>query len=629
MLQYFLMKKTLSILLFLPAVFFSQAPAGYYSGTESLTGYALKTKLYEIISTKTVNWHYGDLVNYYGITDLDKYYDHDASNSTYLLDIYSEIHSGQDTYEYTVDDMTGSSTAEGSGWNREHMMPQSTFNSTYPMYSDLHYVIPTDARINQLRSNYPYGVAGTTNYDTFSNGSKISRNGTPGSAYTGRVYEPIDEFKGDIARSLLYFSVRYEKKLPAFEFYNGTSPANDRNPLDGTQEKAFEDWYLAMLLQWHNLDPVSQREVDRNNLVYGLQKNRNPFVDNPQWVNLIWNQAPDAVPPQAPSNLTVAQNSAYFVNLSWNASPDSDVLGYKIFKNGELVATTKSPSVTVDHLDPSSSYFFTVKSYDNGYNESAESTALNVMTLASDIYARDLQVTKYLEGSANNKAIEITNRTGHPVNLEGYKLSLQYYNNPIYYFPAAFELEGTVQNNETFVVINPNANFTCFTNDQAKFVTAAPQLTYTGNNYVELRYKSTTVDVLGALDTNNSSVLENVSLYRNTSVLHPTATFNLAEWTSHPSDYCENLGTLSAADVITENLSDISLYPNPVVGDVLYLKGQSVANVKDVRIFDVSGRLMLSEQNSFKDKNYLNVQKLQPGVYLLQLDHRSLKFIKK
>ena len=281
------MKRILFFSLLIPISFFSQIPAGYYDGTQNLSGYSLKTKLHDIISKKNINWHYGDLQAFYNQTDLDRYYDHDASNTSILLDIYSEIPTGPDVYEYTTANMIGSANAEGQGWNREHIMPQSSFNSNYPMYSDLFFVIPTDARINQLRSNYPYGMAGTTNFYTFTNGSKINRNGTPNSGYTGRVYEPINEFKGDIARSLLYFAVRYEGKLNSFNFYNGTSAANDTSPLDGTEEKAFENWYIAMLLQWHNQDPVSQREIDRNNAVYSLQKNRSPFIALPAWVNTI------------------------------------------------------------------------------------------------------------------------------------------------------------------------------------------------------------------------------------------------------------------------------------------------------------------------------------------------------
>ena len=107
------MKRILLLSLFLPVLVFSQIPAGYYDGTSSLTGYALKTKLHEIISSKNINWHYGDLNEFYNKTDLDKYYDHDASNTAILLDIYSEIPTGPDAYEYTVANVTGSASEEG------------------------------------------------------------------------------------------------------------------------------------------------------------------------------------------------------------------------------------------------------------------------------------------------------------------------------------------------------------------------------------------------------------------------------------------------------------------------------------------------------------------------------------
>src|SRR5690606_12500175 len=224
------MKKLFYLIYLLPALFSAQAPAGYYSGTENLSGYALKTKVQEIIS-RNYNWHYGDLQNYYKQTDLDVYYDHTPATNPFfntttntmeyiMLDIYSEIPSGPDAYEYHTGQMIGSGSGEGLGYNREHVIPQSTFStgsiSDYPMYSDLFFVIPADARINQLRSNYPYGIAGTTTYWSFTNTSKIGNSAIPNYAYTGRVYEPIDEFKGDVARALLYFAVRYEGKLSSF-----------------------------------------------------------------------------------------------------------------------------------------------------------------------------------------------------------------------------------------------------------------------------------------------------------------------------------------------------------------------------------------------------------------------------
>ena len=624
------MKQFLFSVLVVPALFFSQAPANYYNGTSELNGYELKSKLHDIVSSKTITWHYGDLPNFYGQTDLDQYYDYDSSNTTYLVDMYSNNPTGTTAYHYTKDNLISSAGAEGLGYNREHMMPQSSFNSNYPMYSDLFFVIPTDARINQLRSNYPYGIAGTTNYYTFTNGSKISKNATPNSGYTGRVYEPHPEFKGDIARSLLYYVVRYEGKLNSFNFYNGTSPANDTSPLDGTEEKAYEDWFLALLLQWHNNDPVSQKEIDRNNIVYGIQKNRNPFIDHPEWVNSIWSQSPVVVVSAAPENLNTSQISSYFVNLNWSPSTDANVLGYKIYQNGISIGYSKTPSFTADHLSPSTLYQFTVKSYYRNYTESADSNLLAITTLERDVYAKDLLITKYLEGTNNNAALEITNRTGHPVNLNKYRISAQFYNSTSdnYYFPAPYELEGIIENNQTFVILNPNSNFPCIANEQARFVSAAPQVTFNGSNYLELRYLSRTIDAIGTKGINNFETLADISLYRNSAISDPSITFNLSEWQAYPMDYCENLGVLAATEMNGTVKSESSVYPNPV-GNILFVKGEQLEKLKTATIHDLSGKQILKINAPFKNGNSLEVQKLIPGVYILQLDDQSLKFIKK
>jgi hypothetical protein len=114
----------------------------------------------------------------------------------------------------------------------------------------------------------------------------------------------------------------------------------------------------------------------------------------------------DAVAPQTPTNVTVTQNSAYFTTLSWTPSTSTDVIGYKIYQNGTLVGQQKT-TFSVDHLTPSTAYTFTVKAYDNGYLLSPDSNTASVTTLASDIYAKDLMVTKYLEGTSNNKGLKL------------------------------------------------------------------------------------------------------------------------------------------------------------------------------------------------------------------------------
>ncbi|MDF0720383.1 endonuclease [Kaistella sp. PBT33-4] len=620
------MKKIVFFACFAPAVLFAQVPAGYYNGTAGLSGYALKSKVHEIIS-RNYNWNYADLPAYYGITDLDRYDDHGPANNDILLDIYSEIPGAPDAYEYTVSQLTGSASTEGVGYNREHIIPQSTFDSYYPMYSDLHFVVPTDARINQLRSNYPHAVGGGTTFYTFTNTSKIRSDNTPGYAYSGRVYEPVDEYKGDVARMILYFAVRYESKLRSFNYSAGSGPANDTSVLNGTAEYAFDPGYLEMLKMWHSSDPVSTRETERNNAVYSIQKNRNPFIDNPGWVDLIWSETPDALPPQAPSGLAVTATGAHFVTLTWTPSADADVLGYHVYINGNTVpfTTVKENTATIDRLTANTAYSFAVRSFDRGYLESAVTNPVSATTLYSDSFAKDLMITKFIDGSGFNNAVEISNNTGHEVNLNNYNLRIQFYNsvNGNYYFSESFQLEGKAAAGETFVVRNPRATFNCYSNEQAKFVTASDPLTFTGTQYVELAYKgNSTVDAIGTKDTFNS--LGDMSLYRQYAN-QPNTLFNPAEWQNYPTDYCQNLGTLTVADNLVTN-SEAGIYPNPV-RDLLYLTDVG-DKATHAQIFDLSGRLIRTLKFSNQKEKSVDVSELPSGVYFIRVNTKSFRFIK-
>ncbi len=627
----FYMKKLILPFLFVSVLCAAQAPEGYYAGTEGLTGYALKSKLHEIVSRKVVTLNYSDLQEGFGSTDLDIYYDHDASNTEYLLDMYSEKPSGPDQYEYTTSQMTSGQSAEGLGWNREHIMPQSTFYSNYPMYSDMYYIIPADAFINGKRSNNPYGIVGTSVNNTFSNGSKLGKSAIPNYAYTGKVYEPIDEFKGDIARSLLYFAVRFEGKLGTFKYNTTTSASSDANPLDGTEERAFDPAYIAMLKSWNENDPVSQREKDRNNSVYGFQHNRNPFVDHPEWVNMIWDTTTDGAAPSAPKNLTATESGAYFATLSWEPSADPEVLGYRIYNNGTLLATSKNTTLSLDHLTPGLHYQFTVKAYDQDYLESEATNSVNVDPMMSDMYAKDLMITKYLEGSGDNKAIEITNKTGHAVDLGNYRISVQFYSsaNGNYYFPAPFELEGTLADGATYVLVNRYADFSCFQTRDGDVVTSAPQLLFSGGSYLELRYKSQTVDAIGVKDSDNYDTLGNVSLYRNADVKQPSSTFSLSEWTAHESDFCENLGENTLAVSGQQVKADLVLYPNPV-HDRLFISGKDVSGISAVHIYDMTGRKVNTYREPFRNSSSsIDLSGLKSGLYLISIDGKTYKIIHK
>ena len=640
------MKKYILTAIFLPVIAFSQVPAGYYDGTAGLSGYALKTKLHEILSTKVYSYNYSDIVDYYVNTDKDSYYE----NNNSVLDIYTENPTGAEL-EYNFTQNIGSANSEGLGFNKEHGMPQSTYYGIYPMYSDIHYLIPTDARINQLRSNYPYGrTTGLENNGTshncnspnttpciVSNGSKLGKSITPG--YTNTVYEPIDEFKGDVARFLLYFITRYEGSLNSFNFMLST------NPLDGNEESGYESWYINMLKDWNTLDPVSVRETDRNNAVFAVEKTRNPFIDHPEWVNLIWSETTDAIAPAAPSSVVVSQTAESYAILTWQPNSETDILGYKIYVNGNIVGYSKTNSFTVDRLTASTAYNFTVKAYDKGFLLSPDSNTATTTTLAADSFAKDLMITKYIEGSSNNKALEITNKTNHPVDLKNYFIRTEFYGNGNYYMSDAHMLEGIIAPGESKVIIRPDAALSSFPVNNGDFITNSPPMTFSGSNYVEIAYgvkylktastnnydmSFVTVDAVGTKGQSNSSIMSNASLYRNTNVTDPNTTFTLSEWTSFASNYHVGLGTdsmLGTHEIFADK--SLKIYPNPVVEGLLFIQGDKISEIRAALIFDMNGRLVTHFENPFRKAKSINVSNLATGAYILNLDGQNFKFLKK
>ena len=252
---------------------------GYYASANGLTGYTLKSELHNIIDGHNTRG-YSALWTFYDANSRDVYFENDGT----ILDIYSENPNGTDPYSYTsTSDQCGSYSGEGSCYNREHSFPRSWFGgSVEPMNSDVHHIFATDGYVNGRRSSYPYGEVGSATY-TSQNGSKVG-SAASGLGYSGTVFEPIDEFKGDLARAYFYMATRYEDVIANWESNSSYSNA----VLNGSSSQVFEAWFLNMLLSWHANDPVSPKEINRNEAAYTYQGNRNPFVDHPELVNSIW-----------------------------------------------------------------------------------------------------------------------------------------------------------------------------------------------------------------------------------------------------------------------------------------------------------------------------------------------------
>jgi len=324
------MKKIYTLALILVvALGFAQPPAGYYNSANS-TGYALKTQLYNIIKNHNDRGYAGLYVTY-TTSDKDFYYENNGT----MLDMYTENPTGTEcefTYGVNQDDGTlGNNECER--YNREHLIPQSVFASATPMYSDAHFVVPSDKHVNAERGDFPFGRVNTASY-TSSNGSKKGQNLNSGysAGYTGVVFEPINEFKGDIARCLLYFATRYQDVVSGYTY----------TMFNGTQGQVFTPVFLNILLTWNQQDPVSQREVARNNAIYARQGNRNPYIDNNTYVTTIWGSPLATTSFDAIANVSVYPNPSSTNSITIESENTIDGIEL-ITVNGQLMQQIKQP----------------------------------------------------------------------------------------------------------------------------------------------------------------------------------------------------------------------------------------------------------------------------------------------
>lgn len=547
------MKKiTLTIALFLQVLMvWAQIPANYYNSANGLSGTPLRAALHDIIDNHSSK-SYSSLLTYYQTTD--------KKSNGKVWDMYSDNPGGTPPYEFTFSQNCGNYSTEGDCWNREHSWPQSWFNSSSPMVSDLFHVYPTDGKVNGWRSNYPYGEVSNPTITTL-NGGKLGPCSFPG--YTGTVFEPINEYKGDFARTYFYMCTRYYTEDSGWQTNDMITGAN------------LKPWAVDLLKKWHQQDPVSAKEIARNNAVYGIQGNRNPYIDHPEYVCMIWSGANYcAIVPSitnintSPSNpgvnvgvfvsATVTDDgSISSVNLKWGTNSNSlsntnfmgggvnnvytnttaipgqangTIIYYKIEATDNLsnvgssavlsytVGTPPSPAPVITNINktpnnptptdavtikatitddvsvasanvvwgtdgtnfpntiPMSSgannlytasssipantvgtvVYFKVNALDN-LSQSSSSTVqqYTVSAASTSTCAVDLIFSEYLEGSSNNKYLEIYNGTGQAVNLSDYKVNL--FSNGSTTSTQELLLSGTLNNNEVYVIKNSAA----------------------------------------------------------------------------------------------------------------------------------------------------------------------------
>jgi chitodextrinase len=555
-----------------------------------------------------------------------------------------------------------------------------------------------------------------------SRGNKKFIAGSGNSGATGTGWYPGDEWKGDVARIIMYMYLRYdERTLPS----NVGFGSNSDTPDD----------MIDLFLQWNADDPVSTIEKQRNPYHENTsnsdaQGNRNPFIDNPRLATRIWGgpeaediwgiySNTDTEAPSVPTGLNASNITTNSIELSWNASTDNvGVSSYDVYVDGNLEASTSNTNYTSTGLSSNITYDFTVSARDIADNISAQSSPLTVTTqedieapsvpmnivisdetedsfkitwdpstdntevvhyniyidnifydmininsytvdglTASTTYIVSLEavdevnntsaqsapvnatttdgnsntikevlISEYVEGSSNNKAIEIANLITTPVELDGYNLRRD--SNGSGEWSEKFDLTGTINVGDVLVIINGNANSQTLI-DQADIIVANNQstnygepLNFNGNDPVGLFKDDILIDIVGEFGGGNSNFAKDVTLRRMATVVEPNINFDLdTEWEIFPTDTFDDIGgthlTLSTEESLWEQ---VSVYPNPTLNGFLNIKFNKDAKVE---VFSIFGKKLIQTKINHLD-SLIDISSLSNGIYFIKISHKEL-----
>lgn len=685
------------LLFFLFISFLSYSQQAYYNDVDlSKTGLALKNELAnKITATHTNNLTYDQARDALKIIDLAP----SSSTHVYLLYGFSNNTCPTSTSDDN-DHKTRLSSSFGGGtsceWNREHTYAQSLgtpqLGQTGPG-ADVHHLRASDVQRNATRGNLKF-IDGTGN-------SKIVSSG----------WYPGDEWKGDVARMMMYMYVRYGNQCLPNNVAIGTTNTLDANMIN-------------VLLEWNQADPVSTYEDTRNDYLSNTsntyhQGNRNPFIDNPYLATIIWggpvaqdrwNTVDDVEAPTAPTNLTssnitntsvvlnwtastdnigvvayyiykddvflnsstsnsfnvtgLTQNTTYnftvyakdfagntssasntvivtttniidtenptaptnltasgttstTTNLSWTIATDNiGVTGYDVYMNAVFFASTAANSYTVTGLTPSTSYNFIVIAKDAAGNMSEASNTASITTSVASTGATDLFISEYIEGTSNNKAIEIANYTGSSVNLANYSIKKQV--NGANSWANELVLNGTLVNNTVYVIANSSASSEVTSLAQLK-VNGAP-IDFNGNDPVGLFKNGTLIDIVGVFNGGSADFAINTTLRRKSSVTSPNTTYTTIEWDSYAVDTFNGLGNHNITLSVNEYLNNkFTVYPNPTNNQTLYIEVDHAIEIKNIEVLELTGKRIQSIQNPIFKNNIFKISNLPAGFYLLKI----------
>ena len=381
----------ISIILILIVEGHAQAPQNYYSHAVGKSGRELQDSLRSIIDGhKRV--HYG-CTFYDTLTHITTEYDTCLFKMFPLTDpaegLEGEIYDMYYGCHFLPDQHgNGSITTHCVYYEREHTFPKSLFQGSRSLaYTDLFNLYPADRVVNNLKNDNPFGEINSYGWEhCFQDGSGIGTNCyvTPFDdmeTYSGTVFEPMDAYKGDFARSLLYISIRYMKE----DDYWLSSPDSSAMAV----RSQFRPWMLAMLKEWHYADPVSYKEMQRNNAVYAIQGNRNPLIDHPELVGMIWGNDSvhytfSEVAAVAPHLVGFSQPSAEIIQLEFSEPMTVNAENVNIWPMHPEISEIRSISTTMVQM---------VLATPLVEGQRYKCSLSNIQSVENDVFMRDTIIT--------------------------------------------------------------------------------------------------------------------------------------------------------------------------------------------------------------------------------------------
>jgi len=354
------MKRIFAGLFFIVATIgvYGQIPSYYNNVNINLSGQSLKNEL----SNKVINTHTNFLSYSSEVFDVIKQTDRDPNNSSRVLLMYGFNDNDNDS---SNDRTRGVNETGGfiGDWNREHVYARSLGSpnlGTSGPGADVHHLRACDMQRNSTRNNRKFAAG--------SGDSKVTSQGH---------WYPGDEWKGDVARMMMYMYLRYGNRTLPINVAVGSTVSGDSN-------------MVAIFLQWNAEDPVSQVEKQRNTILENLQGNRNPFIDNPAFATRIWGgpqaedlfgTTTDTQAPTRPFDLVASNTSQTSTQLFWSSSTDNvGVVGYDVYRNSSYIGTANSAAYSVSGLSSDTTYSFYVVAKDAAGNRSTASSAISVTT---------------------------------------------------------------------------------------------------------------------------------------------------------------------------------------------------------------------------------------------------------